>query len=329
MYVLSVEDNPMLKTHELFTVPDTTAQLARFDQTDEAIAVLAEQYMPLTINGIDDADGFAIVHKARMDIKGRRVAVERVRKELKADALEYGRKVDAEAKRLTALLEPIEEHLAAEENAVTAEKERLRNEARLKAEAEERAKREAEEARLRAEREAEAERLRVEREKLEAERRAMEEERRRMESEAQARAEEEAAKQREAQEKIEAERRAIEAEKARLAEAEAARLREIEMKKRESEAAERARIETEHRLAQEAAAAKARAEAEELARKRAEALRPDREKLLSVAAAINKIEVPDVSDAAIGASEAVRDVLANAAHAIHVIVGDMPGGEGN
>ncbi len=103
-------------------------ELKTFSPSDAAIAKMAEQYMGLTIHGIDDKKGFDIVHKARMNVKNHRVAVEKKRKELKADALEYGRKVDAEAKRLTLLLEPIETHLAAEEQAITDEKARIQRE---------------------------------------------------------------------------------------------------------------------------------------------------------------------------------------------------------
>jgi len=63
-----------------------------------------------------------------MVVKNHRVAVEKKRKDLKADALEWGRKVDAEAKRISALLEPIEVHLQTEEDKVTKEKERIKAE---------------------------------------------------------------------------------------------------------------------------------------------------------------------------------------------------------
>lgn len=103
-------------------------ELKTFSPSDAAIAKMAEQYMVLRIDGIDDKKGFDIVHKARMDVKNHRVAVEKKRKELKADAWAYGKMVDSEAKRLTAMLEPIEEHLAAEEQAVLDEKARIQRE---------------------------------------------------------------------------------------------------------------------------------------------------------------------------------------------------------
>jgi DNA segregation ATPase FtsK/SpoIIIE-like protein len=292
-----------------FAIPDVNQQLARFSESDEAIATLADKYLPLKINGINDAAGFKAVHEARMDIRARRVQVEKVRKDLKADALDYGRKVDSEAKRITSLLEPIESHLAKEEAAVNEEKDRIRNAARLKAEAEERARAEAEAARIKAEHDAEVERLRIEREKLDSERREMDAERLRIETEAREKAEAEAERLRVERAKMDAERRAIEAEKRKLEEAESARIREIEMKKREAEAAERARIATEEKIAREAAEAKAQAEAEEVERKRVEALRPDREKLLAVADAVEAITIPTVSHEARHVAAEVADYL--------------------
>lgn len=232
-------------------LPDISTQLARFSLADAAIAEMQQQFMPLSINGIEDAEGYKRVHAARMTVKGHRVEVEKLRKELKADALEYGRKVDGEAKRITALLAPIESHLEAEEKAIDDAKEAIRNAARLKAEAEERARREAEEAERKAKQEAEAAALREEREKLEAERRVMEAERRKIEEAAaierqriaaeQARVQAEqraaqqkmeadaariAAEQKAAQEKIDAERRAMEAEQKRLADEAAAKAKQ-------------------------------------------------------------------------------------------------------
>ncbi|MEN6507132.1 MAG: hypothetical protein ABFD92_21560 [Planctomycetaceae bacterium] len=253
------------------TVSDN--QLARFSASDSAIAEMSAAYLPLTIRDVNDTAGYKAVHAARMVVKNKRVEVEKLRKELKADALEYGRRVDAEAKRITSLLEPIESHLSQEEEAYEAEKERIKNAARLKAEAEERAKREAEEAKIRAEREAEEARLRVEREKLEAERRAMEEER----------------------EKIAAERARQQAEQDRID----AENWKLEMEKARAEAMEKAIIETEKRLIREAeekaAREKARQEEQAAAKAQAEALRPDREKLLWVVKAISYITVPEVS----------------------------------
>jgi chromosome segregation ATPase len=313
---------------------DPATALRRFVPYDTAIATMHDQYMGLTCNGIADVKGFQAVHQARMVVKGKRVEVEKVRKELKADALEYGRKVDAEAKRITALLEPIETHLLQQEEAVEAERERIRETARLKAEAEaraieeerlakEQAEREAEEELRRVQREAEEAAIRAEREKIEADRRALEAERAAAEAERRA-----------AQEKIDAERKALEAEQRRHAEEESLRKREIELEQARKEAAEQAKRDMEERIARQAAEEQARKEAEESARieaafeeaearRKAEALRPDREKLLAVAAAVSSIEVPVLSSMAGSASKRVHTVLFNATQKIAAIAAQL------
>lgn len=103
--------------------------LATFSPADATISEMRANYMPLTVDGLKDRAGLAVVHEARMEVKRHRVAVEKTRKALKADALAFGRNVDAEAKRITALLEPIESHLKAEEDKVAEEKARLKREA--------------------------------------------------------------------------------------------------------------------------------------------------------------------------------------------------------
>lgn len=301
------------------------AAIKKFSQSDAGIARMAKEYMPLKINGVDDKKGFDIVHKARMDVKNHRVAVEKKRKELKADALEYGRKVDSEAKRLTAMLKPIEDHLQAEEQAVLDERERIRKE---KEEAEQRrvqhrVERLAEfgvvpnlnhvkhwtdaefddaliEARKAFEeeqaRKAKEEEERRQREAEEAEARRKEQERldaerakldaERREMEAKRKAEEEERRKREA-----AERAKLDEERRKL-EAERAK---IEQERREREAAERAKREEQERIKSEQEAEARRKAEEEAERKRQEALRPDREKLEALAHTVSQVDIPKLS----------------------------------
>jgi colicin import membrane protein len=103
-------------------------EVVEYSVTDAAIAKMSADYMGLTVNGLDDKAGLAMVHSARMVVKGKRLEVEKKRKELKADALAWSQKVDSEARRITALLAPIEDHLETEEGKITAEKARLKAE---------------------------------------------------------------------------------------------------------------------------------------------------------------------------------------------------------
>jgi len=278
----------------------------------EKIGELSAEYMPLRVNGMDDAKGLKIVHDARIHVRNLRVQVDKRRKELKAASLEYGRQVDSAAKQLTDLLEPIESHLQAEEDTVENEK------ARIKAEAEE------------------AKRLKIEKrlsdlmavgvvsshatvepmtdeafaiylarakslhdEQLEADRRAAEQ--RKAEDARLAAERAELDRQRQQQEAVAAQLRA---EQKRLEDEAAAQRRAIELENAKREAAEKSRIETEQRIAREqahakelAAANEARMKAEDEARQaaklKAEQERPYREKLLAVADAVDAIAPPE------------------------------------
>lgn len=107
--------------------------VVKYNITDAALAEYEHLYMGLVVKNLDDKAGFEAVHAARMVVKGKRCEVENKRKELKASALEWGRKVDAEAKRIFGKLAPIETHLENEENKVVNERKRIEAE---KAEAE-------------------------------------------------------------------------------------------------------------------------------------------------------------------------------------------------
>ena len=101
-------------------------EVVKYDITDAKIAEMESIYMSLAITDLEDKEQFDAVHSARMTVKGKRVEVEKRRKELKADALAYGKLVDTEAKRITGKLEPIENHLDREERKVTDEQKRIK-----------------------------------------------------------------------------------------------------------------------------------------------------------------------------------------------------------
>jgi hypothetical protein len=82
--------------------------LIKYSPSDQAIAEMASQYMGLSIRDIQDTAGYKAVHDARMVVKGKRVDIEKKRKELKRVALDYGKAVDSEAARLTMLVEEVE-----------------------------------------------------------------------------------------------------------------------------------------------------------------------------------------------------------------------------
>ena len=262
-----------------------STHVVEYSVSDAAIEKLRERYTGLTIESTAD---YERVRVGIAEVRDIRVAVEKTRVELKADALAYGRKVDAEAKRITSLLLEIEEPLKLEKQKVDDEKARVKREKeeaeRRRIEEELRIKREADEAaakaerdRIAAEQKAEADRLAKERAALEAERAAAEEERRK----AQAVIDE--------QNRVERER--IEAEQAKLREEREKLARE----QFEREAKERAEREAREKLEREAAEKKAREEAEAEEREHRAAMAPDFEKLAAFAKAIAALPSPDVT----------------------------------
>lgn len=101
-----------------------------FDFSEAFVLEMKTKADALTILGVDDKEGYNAVNEARKLIKEKRVQVEKKRNELNADALAYQRTVNAEAKRITAMLEPIEQELTAKTKVIDSEKERIKLEER-------------------------------------------------------------------------------------------------------------------------------------------------------------------------------------------------------
>lgn len=99
-------------------------QIAEYTQTAAALAILREKYRgPFDVT---TTKGMTVAKEARAEVRGYRVALEKVRVEIKAPALERTRLIDAEAKRITAELlaieEPIDQQIKAEEQRKEEEK---------------------------------------------------------------------------------------------------------------------------------------------------------------------------------------------------------------
>jgi hypothetical protein len=103
-------------------------QLKKYNLADATIGEMKEKFLTLKVTGVNDKEGVEKCDKARKIIKSKRVDIEKTRKALKADSWDFGQKVDAEAKRLTSLLEPIETHLKTQINVVKEHEARLEEE---------------------------------------------------------------------------------------------------------------------------------------------------------------------------------------------------------
>lgn len=270
---------------------DTTTVLVTYDVDEAALALVREKCAGLAC---DTPAGYEEVRVAIASLRDTRVKIEKRRVELKADALAYGRLVDTEAKRVTALVAAIEDPLKAKKDAVDNEKARIKAEedaAKLKAiqdeidaanaakEAAAKAIRDAEEARLAAERAA----LAKEREALEAERAKAEAARKVEQDRIAAEQAVIAEAQRKQREALEAERRALDKARQDAERAEFERQAKIQAEKDAAVRVERERVEKLRRDAELAA------------------LLPDLEKVKAFAASIRALTAPKVKSKRIAA----------------------------
>lgn len=99
--------------------------IAEFRRSDAAIAAIRDEYMGYHVAGVDDEDGYKLCKSARLNVVKMRTAAEKKKDELKRPALDFGRAVDAELRRLKGLIEPIENHLRSQESIVDDEKKRI------------------------------------------------------------------------------------------------------------------------------------------------------------------------------------------------------------
>jgi uncharacterized membrane protein YqiK len=284
-----------------------STELQKFSVTDAAIAKAKKNYMVLTISGLEDAEGYKLVHESRMKVKSKRVEVEKTRKELKADALAYGKAVDARAKEITTQLEEIENYLYTQEKVIDDEKEAIRTKAKREQEEKERIERE----RIEAERQAEIDRINkeqeVERLRLAEIERKQEEERR----------------------KIKEEQERLDREKRRLEEIERERKHREELEITCKEAVEKNKKEAELQAERDRQAELIRAENERLAaiekekktqveKERIEAAKPDIERLMEYADRISVTEVPAMSTKEGKViAQGIKDLFQNIVEYIH------------
>jgi len=113
------------KENEVISIKQAVVQ---YDIAESTINEWNDRFMVLKVNDIKDKDTLALVTNGWRMLKDARMAVDVKRKDLKADSLEYGRKVDSEAKRLTELMKPIETHLKTQKDFVKEEKARIEQE---------------------------------------------------------------------------------------------------------------------------------------------------------------------------------------------------------
>lgn len=104
-------------------------QVVKYNVTDKEIANLKEEFQVIP-HSLDRKEDYEFVRKGIAKIRTLRTTLEKKRKELKADALAWGKLVDGEAKRIRQELESIEQPMVdakkKHDDAIEAEKERMR-----------------------------------------------------------------------------------------------------------------------------------------------------------------------------------------------------------
>jgi chromosome segregation ATPase len=240
------------------TEPSEPTLVVKYDVSEANIAEMREKFRGVTF---DTSANYEVGRQAIATCRTLRVAVEKRRKDLKADSLAFGRRVDEAAKHWTKLIEEVEGPMLAAKALVDEADAKAKRDAEraelLALEEKMKVEREAAEAKARVEREAEEQRLKAGRERLDAEK----------------------ARQEAANREIEA---AQAAERARLAEA--SRVLEEQQAALRAQQAEAQRAEDARQdEIRKAQAAKAREVEKQAAADRALALRPDVEKVRAFA----------------------------------------------
>jgi len=96
------------KKKEVDTIIDDSTAIVKFDIETAVIVALDTKYKDIKVT---DTKSYAFVKKGIGEYRELRLKIDDRHKVLKKDALEYGRRVDAEKNRLKGLLEPGENHL--------------------------------------------------------------------------------------------------------------------------------------------------------------------------------------------------------------------------
>lgn len=113
-----------------------TTGIIEYSKTDAALADLASRYKGVVFD-VTTREGMEAARKGRAELRGYRVDLEKVRVEIKAPALERCRLIDAEAKRISAALEALEDPI---DSTIKLEEKRKEREAMEAAMAEQRRK---------------------------------------------------------------------------------------------------------------------------------------------------------------------------------------------
>jgi hypothetical protein len=128
--VLEPQSEEIALTQEQIEVvqKEINSTLVKKNVTDSLIKKYRDEYMGLTINGVEDKEGFEAVYSARQTAKNTRILVKNICTEGRATLQAKAKQWIAKQKELTAQIEEIEAHLQKQEDAYQAEKDRIKAE---------------------------------------------------------------------------------------------------------------------------------------------------------------------------------------------------------
>jgi len=111
-----------------------TTELAKQNITEQVIAKLKKDFMPLKINNIDDREGYKKVHDARIQCRDVRITAEKICKKGREDAIKEQKAWIAKEKEVVAQISEVEQYLKKQEDAIDSqiEAQKIRAERLLK-----------------------------------------------------------------------------------------------------------------------------------------------------------------------------------------------------
>lgn len=122
--------NEILETVET----QVTNELVKNNVTEAVINKLKKDYLPLKIEGINDKTGYEAVRAARIECKNIRILAEKICKKGRESAILIQKAWISKEKEVTGQISEVENHLQNEQKIVDEEKERIKQEALRKEE---------------------------------------------------------------------------------------------------------------------------------------------------------------------------------------------------
>lgn len=107
-------------------LPFIQTQLKQFDVNEAELVAMADEFKNLAVADVEDRLGLAKVHESRIILKNKRVEIEKMGLQLRSQATAFNKAVIARENHLVAIIAPTEQMLQKEETRIAAEKERLR-----------------------------------------------------------------------------------------------------------------------------------------------------------------------------------------------------------